>query len=232
MTKVACVVRQSQGSDDSISLEHQRETTRELAAELGDDEPEMIDFGNHTGFSLFVKTEEQQCLDSNPRSQMLQTGLQNGEWDYLVAYDDTRLARDQYYWVLQHCAIRGGVEIEFVADVPADQLTFRVQRAVEAEVKRKEIEKTRDAVARRQENGMHQGAAPFGLTHDDGGEYLVRDSEEWPQVVRAFEGIDDADTTYSDIVDECDGISSTSTVSRIKQRRSKYEKFDEDGEIS
>lgn len=224
MTKVACLVRQSQGNDHSISLQQQREDTRSLASELGDDDPAMFDLGTHTGFSSFVKTEQQQSLDTNPQVETLETELEQGAWDYLVAYDDTRIARDQYFWVMKHAAQKGGVEIRYVADVPDDQLTFRVQRAVEAEVKRKEIEKSRKAVERRIENGMHQGTAPFGLRFDDDGEYLVHDDEEWSQLVRIFRGIESGET-YSEIVADVPGVESPGTITKIKQRRETYEEY-------
>jgi hypothetical protein len=225
MTAVACIIRQSQGSDDSISLEDQRESVPALANDLGDDDPDIFDYGVHTGFSRFVKTEEQQSLDANPRTQTLETGLQNGDWDYLVAYDDTRLARDQYFWVLRYFAIRGGVEIKYVADVPDDQLTFRVQRAVEAEVKRKEIEKSRRALERRADEGMHQGDVPFGLQFDSAGEYLERDPDEWDELVTIFDGIEDDSKTYADIVAEVDGIEAKGTITKIRNRRETYEEF-------
>ena len=225
VTDCICVVRQSQGSEDSVSLEQQRETTQDLAADLGDDDPEMLDLGVHTGFSRFVKAEEEQSLDANPGIQNLQTGLQNGEWDYLVAYDDTRLARDQFYWVLAHDAARGDVEFRFVKEVPDDRLTFAVQRVVESEVKRKEMQKVRDAKRRRREQGMHDGKAPFGLRYDDASEYLERDPGEWDQLVTIFEMVDDADYSYADIVDEVDGITTRGAITKIKKRRERYEEY-------
>lgn len=229
--KVVCVVRQSQGTDDSLSLEEQRETTHELAEDLGDPDPEFVDLGNHTGFSIFVKTPEQARLDANPRIQALETDLRNGEYDYLVAHEDSRVARDQFYWVLAYAAEVGGIEIEYVADVPDDQLTFRVQRAVEAEVKRKEIEKARRAKQRRRDAGMYEGAPPFGLQYDDAGEYLVRDPDEWPQVVRIFELLDEGDATYTDILadDEVTDVGSAGTITKIRDRRETYEEFADGG---
>ncbi len=159
MTRVATLARQSQGSEDSISLELQREQTTARATELGDDDPHRVDLGVHTGFSIFVKHEDQERIDSNDQVLDLLDQLAEGEFDYLVAHDDTRIARDQFYWVLVWHAKRGGCEVEFIEDVPSDDLTFRVSRVVEAEMKRKEIEKARAAKDRRREQGMYEGAS-------------------------------------------------------------------------
>lgn len=133
MTDVATLVRQSQGSEDSISLELQREQTDARAVELGDADPHRVDLGVHTGFSIFVKHEDQERIDSNDDVLALLDRLAGGDYDYLVDHDDTRLARDQFYWVLVWHARRGGSEVEFIQDVLSDDLTFRVSRVVEAE---------------------------------------------------------------------------------------------------
>jgi len=224
MTKVATLVRQSQGSDDSISLELQREQTTTRAEELGDDDPHRVDLGVHTGFSIFVKQSDQQRIDDNDRVLNLLEGLGGGDFDYLVAHDDTRIARDQFYWVLVWHARRGDCEVEFIEDVPNDDLTFRVGRVVEAEMKRKEIEKARAAKNRRREQGMYEGGEPFGLQFDEQGEYLVRDQNEWEAVETVFKMLADGHT-YSEIVAEVDAISSTGTITKIKKRRDRYEEY-------
>lgn len=223
LADVVSIVRQSQGGEDSISLEVQRERVRELAEELGDPDPEIIDLGVHTGFSRFVKGDEGQTLDAEPRIQALEKGLQNGDWDYLTAYDDTRICRDQYFWVIWHSAMKGGVELEFVEPIPDNRLTFAVQRVVESEVKRKEIAKVREAKERRAEQGMHDGKAPFGLQYDEASEYLVKDPDEWDQLVTIFTMVEDDRYSYSDIVDEVDGIASAGTITKIRSRRETYE---------
>jgi DNA invertase Pin-like site-specific DNA recombinase len=50
-----------------------------------------------------------------------------------------------------------------------------VQRAVESDVKRREIEKSRAALEERQQQGHDQGRPPFGLTYDEAGERWVPD---------------------------------------------------------
>jgi len=224
MTEVATLVRQSQGSEDSISLELQREQTIARGLELGDDDPHQVDLGVHTGFSIFVKQRDQERIDNNEEVLNLLDRLGAGEFDYLVAHDDTRIARDQFYWVLVWHARRGDCSVEFIEDVPSDDLTFRVGRVVEAEMKRKEIEKSREAKRRRREQGMYEGGVPLGLMFDEHGEYLVRDPEEWPTVEAVFEKLAEG-YTYSEIVEDVDGISSTGTITKLKKRRDRYEEF-------
>lgn len=199
MSDVVRVIRQSQGSEDSISLQQQRKNTKELADDLGAEELDTVDLQNHSGFSVFRKSEDDERLDANPEMQQLIAGLRAGRWDYLIAHDDTRLARDEYYSVIKHAALVGGCEFRFVADVPDDRLTFRIQRIVEAEAKVKEIEKSRSAVEHRREQGYHHGGTPFGLKFDDAGEYLVKDMGEWPIVKRVFELREEEGMSYRDI---------------------------------
>lgn len=226
MTDVATLVRQSQGTEDSISLELQREQTGSRARELGDHDPHRVDLGVHTGFSIFVKRASQNRIDSNDAMLDLLDRLAAGEFDHLVAHDDTRIARDQFYWVIVWHARRGGCHIEFLENVPSDDLTFRVSRVVEAEMKRKETEKARAAKERRREKGMYEGGEPLGLKFDEQGEFLVQDPDEWEIVVEVFDYLADGQT-YSDIVETVDGIGSTGTITKLKKRRERYEEFGE-----
>lgn len=54
-------------------------------------------------------------------------------------------------WVLVWDTHRDGCSVEFVEDVPSDDLTFRVSRVVVAEMKRTEIEQARAAKDRHRE---------------------------------------------------------------------------------
>jgi len=55
MTDVVRVIRQSQGTEDSISLQQQQGKTRALAENLDADLIDTVDLNNHSGFSLFRK---------------------------------------------------------------------------------------------------------------------------------------------------------------------------------
>ncbi|MGQ3329947.1 recombinase family protein [Halorubrum sp. FL23] len=222
MTDVVRVIRQSQGTEDSISLKQQRNNTRELAEELGADSLDTIDLGNTSGFSLFYKdSDDNGRLDAQPEVQELISGLRAGKWNYLIAHDDTRIARDEYFSVIQHAALVGGCELRFVSDVPDDRLTFRIQRVVEAETKAKEIEKSKAAVEHRRERGYYHGTPPFGLEFDSEGEYLVKDMDEWPIIERVFE-LRERGLSYRNISDEIGTISKSGVGNIIRENRELY----------
>lgn len=176
MSRAAAFIRKSQGGDDDVSLSIQREEVPALAESLAE-EVETVDLGVHTGFSIHMKGADDERIDAHPEVRRLLDDLRAGEYDHLVAYDDTRLARDQFYWEIKRAAIVGSAEISFVQEPPDDELTFRVQRAVESDVKRREIEKSQAALAAREERGDDQGRPPFGLQYDDDGRRWVADRE-------------------------------------------------------
>ena len=222
MTDVVRVIRQSQGTEDSISLQQQRENTQELAADLDADSLETIDLGNTSGFSLFYKSEDDdERLDAQPEVQDLISGLRSGEWDFLIAHDDTRIARDEFFSVIKHAALIGGCELRFVVDVPEDRLTFKIQRAVESEIKTKEIEKSRAAVEHRREQGFYHGSPPFGLEFDSNGEFLVKDMDEWHIVERVFE-LREEEMSYRDIADKVGVISKSGVGKILRENRETY----------
>lgn len=176
MSKAAAFIRKSQGDEDDVSLQLQRERVGSLAGDLAD-EVERVDLGVHTGFSIHMKDADEARIDTNADVLDLLEDLRAGEYDYLCAWDDTRLARDQFYWEMKRAAIIGDCELAFVEEPPEDELTFRVQRAVESDVKRREIEKSKAALLEREEQGHDQGRPPFGMTYDDAGERWVPDRE-------------------------------------------------------
>lgn len=80
MTDVVTVVPQSQVTDDSVSLDLQRERTHEYAADLGDGEPATVDLGVHTGFSVFkLGNETEDRIDKNDLILELLDALAAGE---------------------------------------------------------------------------------------------------------------------------------------------------------
>ncbi|MFT4921034.1 MAG: DNA invertase Pin-like site-specific DNA recombinase [Haloarculaceae archaeon] len=175
-SKAVAVIRKSQGDEEDVSLTQQRDRVPALADDLADD-TERIDLGVHTGFSIHTKDVDEERIDGHPKIISLLENLRAGEYDHLVAWDDTRLARDQFYWELKRAALLGDCDLAFVQEPPEDELTFRVQRAVESDVKRREIEKSKAALRARARNGYDQGRPPFGLKYDDAGEFWVPDRE-------------------------------------------------------
>jgi DNA invertase Pin-like site-specific DNA recombinase len=220
VTRAAAFIRKSQGDEDDVSLQLQRERVGDLAAEHADD-VDRVDLGVHTGFSIHMRPNADTRIDTNDAVLELLEDLRAGTYDYLVAWDDTRLARDQFFWELKRAAIVGGGELVFVEEPPEDALTFRVQRAVESDVKRREIEKSREALEEREEQGHDQGRPPFGLTYDDAGEQWVPDRESG-EFADALEVIDlrEDGASWREIKAET-GVA-TATASRIWDRRDRY----------
>lgn len=220
MTRAVAFLRKSQGGDDDVSLELQRDNVPQLAEELADD-VETIDLGVHTGFSIHTKDIDEERIDANPDVLQLLTDLGAGEYDYLIAWDDTRLARDQFYWELKRAAVLGECELRYVDPPPKDELTFRVQRAVESDVKRREIEKSRKALDAREERGDDHGRPPYGMQYDNDGRRWVpdRESGEFTVALEVIQ-IREAGASWREIASET-GVS-RSTARGIYDRRDRY----------
>lgn len=229
MSRAAAFIRKSQGGEDDISLELQREQVPALAAEVAGvnvEAVEIIDLGVHTGFSIHMKADDNERIDAHPAVKQLLVDLRTGEYDTLAAYDDTRLARDQFFWELKRAAIAGECELAFVEEPPEDDLTFRVQRAVESDVKRREIEKSQEALDAREQRGDDHGRPPFGLRYDEDGRRWVPDRETGEfatalEIVRLRE----AGYSWRDIEDET-GVN-TATARRVYDRKERYHQEDE-----
>lgn len=224
MSRAAAFIRKSQGGEDDVSLTLQREQVPALAADIAGvdvEAVESIDLGVHTGFSIHSKAENDERIDANPAVEQLLADLRTGEYDVLAAYDDTRLARDQFFWELKRAAIVGKCELAFVEAPPEDDLTFRVQRAVESDVKRREIEKSREALDAREERGDDHGRPPFGLRYDDAGRRWVpdRESGEFATTLEVIRLREDG-LSWRDIEDET-GVS-RSTARGIVERKQRY----------
>lgn len=225
MSKAAVFIRKSQGDEDDVSLRLQRDRVSDLAGNLGDD-VEVIDLGIHTGFSIHMRPESGIRIDTNDDVLALLEDLRAGEYDYLCAWDDTRLARDQFFWELKRAALLGNCELKFVEEPPEDQLTFRVQRAVESDVKRREIQKSKAALEKREQQGHDQGRPPFGLTYNDAGERWVPDrtSENGgrSEFRKALDVIEKRENglSWRDVA-EATGVNKN-TARRIWERRERY----------
>lgn len=224
MSKAAAFIRKSQGSEDDVSLELQRERVPELAAErveadLAD--VECYDLGVHTGFSVHMKPIDEERIDAHPAVQELHECLCTGEYDVLAAWDDTRLARDQFFWELRRAAELGGCELAYVEPPPDDELTFRVQRAVESEVKRREIEKSQAALEAREQRGDDHGRPPFGLRYDDEGRRWIPDQEsgDFAAALKVIRLREDG-RSWREIADETDV--NRSTARGVYDRRERY----------
>ena len=69
--------------------------------------------------SSFSKTLADERIDTNGQMDTLLTKLREGVYDYLIAWDDTRIARDSFYWVVVWHAEIGGCERHCLVQQPA-----------------------------------------------------------------------------------------------------------------
>ncbi len=220
MSKALAWIRKSEGSEDDIGLELQREQVKDRANELADDVDEL-DLGVHTGFSRLSEDHlplKDTFIDTNPRVQDALERLRNGEYDYLVALDDTRIARDGYLKVVRHACVKGGCEIEHVEDVPSG-MTYAVQRVVELWVKLKEIQKSHKAKQRMKEEGRPDGRAPFGFQYSKDGTELVVDENEFDTALKIIE-LDEQGESQRGISREIDP--SRATVRSVLDDKERY----------
>lgn len=216
MTRALAWVRKSKGSDDDVGLEEQREKVPAFASELAD-AVEVFDLGVHTAFSSMTR-EGSGWLDQNDDVQERVDELEAGRFDYLVAWDDRRICRDEYFSVIQYAAHTGGAELVYVGDVEEDDLAFDIKRRVERDTKEEEIEKSRRAVRRRIEDGYDHGRPRFGMTYDDRGEYQVP-GENFDTVLEIFQ-LNNRGHSQREIAREVD--EALGTVQNVLDRREWY----------
>lgn len=217
-------IRSSQGDNDKISLSLQRETTAELAENLGltTNHIDDVDLGIHTGFSRHTRgMDVTNRLDAHPEVRAAIEQLRDGKYDHVIAYDDSRISRDDYYFVIKDAAIEGDAEFVFVDDIDTESLAFRVKRVVEMWVKLQEIAKSKAARAARRNNGGREGTPPTGLDWDEDRHGWEPD-EYFNDVLRVI-ALKDAGLTHREVLDVIEIVNSPGTVSNILNRREEYE---------
>ena len=185
MSRALAWIRKSKGDDSDVGLEHQRELIRALAEDVAS-EVDVLDLGIHTGFSTMTRNDPAGLLDQNERVQSRVNELETGTYSYLVAWDDRRICRDEYFSVIQYAAKQGNTEIVYVGDVNDDDLTFDLKRRIERDTKEEEIKKSRQAVERRRERGYDHGRPRFGMTYDADGHYQIP-GEDFDTVLDIFQ---------------------------------------------
>lgn len=219
MTKALAWIRKSKGDDSDVGLEEQRELVTALAADMAD-EVDTLDLGVHTGFSTMTRDDPTGLVDQNDQVQAYVSKLEAGEYSHLVAWDDRRICRDEYFSVIQYAAEQGDAEIVYVGDVNEDDLTFDLKRRIERDTKEEEIKKSREAIERRQEQGYDHGRPRFGMTYDADGEYQVP-GEDFDTVLKIFR-LDSVGKTRREIANDVD--LAPSTVQNVIERRQWYAK--------
>lgn len=219
------VIRQSQGEDENTaSLREQRQLVPRLARELAGswDRVDALDLGVHTGFSIHSREKEESRIDANDDVLDAVERVEAGDYSYVVALNDTRIARDDYFSRWKRAARLGDAEFVFYSDdVETGTLSHDIQRKVEEHAKKKEIERAKNAVRARANSGKWNSRAPRGLEFDSDGDYLVPGEDYYAclEVIAAR----DSGESWRDIEDRT-GIP-YSTARRIYDNRERYEVF-------
>lgn len=230
MSKALAWIRKSKGDDDDVGLKDQRELVRGLAEDVAD-KVEILDLGIHTGFSTMTRDDPAGLLDQNERVQECVGELEVGEYSHLVAWDDRRICRDEYFSVVQYAARQGDAEIVYVGDVNKDDLTFDLKRRIERDTKEEEIEKSRRAIERREKEGYDHDRPRFGMTYDDAGHYQVP-GKDFDTVLEIFHH-DRNEKSRREIAEEVEVP--LGTVQNVLDRRDWYverQKIAENGSVS
>lgn len=224
MSSAVRILRSSQGDEDKVSLDVQDEKTAALAEDLDTTIERTTDLGIHTGFSSFVRgPDADNRIDAHPDIQELLEELHTGEHDYVLAYDDSRVARDDFFFVLHYACIMGDATMVFWEDIDLDSLEFRVKRVVEQHVKQTEIQKSQEARERRREDGGREGEPPTGLDWDDDRHGWEPD-DDFEDVLRVI-ALKDAGYTHREVKERVDVVGSTGTITNIMRRREDYEQL-------
>lgn len=218
MSKALAWIRKSKGRDDDIGLEDQREEVGGVARQLVE-EVETLDLGVHTGFSSMTRENDAETLlDENELVQDAVERLGEGEFEFLVAYDDSRLCRDDYFSIIKYACTQGDCEIVYVADVDEDDLTFDLKRRIERETKEEEIAKSKRALEKKQELGHDLGPPKLGMEYNTEKTRQVP-GEDFEKVERIFE-LRGAGESYTAIA-ETVGVS-VGAAHKVVERREWY----------
>lgn len=215
MSSAVGYTRLSQESDTSI--DRQKRHIREYADENGFTLKAIYDDGERSsGFD-----------ESREEYQRVRDRVQSGEIGVVIVNDKRRLARDfdetmrlvldlREHDVEAHTFQEGKLDLSDPVQAAVEVL----QAASEHEAKKKEIERAREAVQERIENGHDHGRPPIGFQFDDAGEQWVPNREgRFPDVVEAIQMVEEG-ATYRDVQEEL-GIA-PSTMSSVMKRRDRY----------
>ena len=215
MSRAVGYTRLSQESDTSI--DRQKRHIRDYTDELGFDLETIYDDGERSsGFD-----------ESREEYVELRDRVQSGEIEAVVVNDKRRLARDfdetmrlvldlREHDVEAHTYQEGQLDLSDPVQAAVEVL----QAASEHEAKKKEIERAREAVQERIDNGFDHGRPPIGFRFDDAGERWVPDvGGRFEDVVEAIQMVDDG-VTYAEVKEEL-GIA-PSTMSGVMKRRNRY----------
>lgn len=199
-------------SQDGLSIPEQKQAIREYCQRNELDLGRIYDDGTHaSGYET----------DERPEYRKLRERVNDGGVDAVVVRDTGRIGRDfdeRMYFVLD-CR-QAGVELhseeygQHDLSDPWSVLQETAQAAGDDVQKRQEIQRSKAAIERRQENGCYQGNVPFGLRFAEDKCHLERDPDDWETLAAIVTG--DMDGTVAEVSDRA-GVS-TATVSRARNR--------------
>lgn len=214
MTTTIGYTRLSQDSD--LSIDRQKQHIHDYCAEHGLELECIFNDGEYaSGFN-----------PERAEYQRVRERVSQEDIDAIVVNDRARIGRDfdeRMRFVLDlrqadvelHTALNGQVDLS----EPSKVVFEGFHAAKDDEGKREEIEKSKQAIEERQENGCYQGTPPIGLEFADDKCHLQK-SKRWGDVLKAFERFDEGDKTLTEIGEET-GIG-ISTLSRMRSRGLDY----------
>lgn len=221
-TKVAVgYTRLSQKSDASI-VDQKREI-RELAEEQG-----------FQLYQIYNDGELASGFDSDrPEYLQMQADLEDGVADVLIVRDRDRLSRDKRERSMLMYDIQDwGVELWTTTDrarieLNSDEawLIEMIQAYMDDVAKRREIQRARAKIQQRVEAGYHQGRPRYGTEFDEQRQHLVP-GNNFEDVMTAIE-MKETGESFRSIVEQT-AIPSTSTLSRILERKEWYRNLEKE----
>lgn len=221
-TKVAVgYTRLSQKSDASI-VDQKREI-RELAEEQG-----------LQLYQIYNDGELASGFDSDrPEYLQMQADLEDGVADVLIVRDRDRLSRDKRERSMLMYDIQDwGVELWTTTDrarieLNSDEawLIEMIQAYMDDVAKRREIQRARAKIQQRVEAGYHQGRPRYGTEFDEQRQHLVP-GNNFEDVMTAIE-MKETGESFRSIVEQT-AIPSTSTLSRILERKEWYRNLEKE----
>jgi DNA invertase Pin-like site-specific DNA recombinase len=221
-TKVAVgYTRLSQKSDASI-VDQKREI-RELAEEQG-----------FQLYQIYNDGELASGFDSDrPEYLQMQADLEDGVADVLIVRDRDRLSRDKRErsmlmydiqdWGVELWTTTDRVRIELNSDEA--WLIEMIQAYMDDVAKRREIQRARAKIQQRVEAGYHQGRPRYGTEFDEQRQHLVP-GNNFEDVMTAIE-MKETGESFRSIVEQT-AIPSTSTLSRILERKEWYRNLEKE----
>lgn len=200
-------------SEEGLSIPKQKQKIRDYCDRHGLTLDRIYDDGEYaSGYET----------DERPEYRELRDRVQAADVGAVVVRDTGRIGRDfneRVRFVLD-CQERG-IELHSVEagqhdlSDPYSVVIETAQAAGDDVQKRKEIERAREAVAERIEDGCYHGAVPFGLQFADDKCHLEKDPDEWAMLQEIIDARENGRTVAE--VADAHGVSDA-TVSRIHNR--------------